>query len=386
MKIKIVHIINSLGTGGAEMMLYKLLSRIDREVFEPTVVSLLADGSIEKQIKALGIPVHYVGSGLPLSLLHFKRLVQDLDPDLVQGWMYYGNLAAQVGSLFLPRRIPVIWNIRYSLSQSRLLDEKPMTLASIWVGARLSGCPVRIVNNSITSAEQHGRRMGYRRDRWEIIPNGFDTGLFVPSRAARGEVRRSLGLEQDALLIGLISRFHPQKDHLNFLSAAALLVKRCPQVHFLLAGSGVDQENGWLIDQIGALGLSGKVHLLGERNDTPRVIASLDIATLSSSYGEGFPNVIGEAMSCGVPCVGTDVGDLARIIGETGLVVPPKKADLLAAAWKELVDQGEERRRELGERARRRIMEHFPLDVVTRKYEDLYLRVLSEQKKGESVA
>jgi glycosyltransferase involved in cell wall biosynthesis len=371
---KILHVINDLDTGGAEMMLLKLLSHTNRELFAPTVISLLDGGVIRQKIEALGLPVYRLGGVNPSSLLRLRGLVRELEPDLVQGWMYYGNLAAQMSAAFLPRPAPVVWNIRHSLS--RLRDEKFLTVATVWLGARLSAFPVRIVNNSLASTDQHERRMGYCAGKWEMIPNGFDTDLFVPSQSAREEVRSLLGLNPDTLLIGLIGRLHPQKDHGNFLHAAALLLRTNPAVSFLMAGPGVTGESQELMGLMEKLGISRRVHLLGERSDTPRIMAALDIATISSSFGEGFPNVIGEAMSCGVPCVATDVGDSARIIGPTGTVVPPRDAHALSDAWRRLVDGGEAWRRELGESARNRVIERYPLEMVVRRYEELYLRVL----------
>ena len=210
----------------------------------------------------------------------------------------------------------MVWNIRGS--HHILSEEKLLTAATIWIGARLSALPSRIVANSVVSAELHQRRLGFSKHRWTIIPNGFELEKFTPSENARSEVRSELGLPPNTLLIGLIGRYHPVKDHANFLRAAGIFRKHAPDVHFLLAGSGVDGSNAALREQRAALGLLECTHLLGERNDMSRITAALDIAS-SSSSSEAFPNVIGEAMSCGIPCVVTDVGDSAWLVGDTGL-------------------------------------------------------------------
>jgi glycosyltransferase involved in cell wall biosynthesis len=183
-------------------------------------------------------------------------------------------------------------------------------------------------------------------------------------------------------LIGLIGRYDPMKDHSTFNKAACLLLRERRDVHFILAGRDVKWENKPLAKQIRDV-WKGHFHLLGERNDVANIGAALDVAS-SSSYGEGFPNIIGEAMSCGVPCVVTDVGDSERIVGDTGRVVPPKDPDALAKAWKELIDLGEEGRERLGLAARKRIRDHFELSQISKKYEAFYsslvMRGASEQR------
>jgi glycosyltransferase involved in cell wall biosynthesis len=204
-----------------------------------------------------------------------------------------------------------------------------------------------------------------------VLPNGFDLDAFQPDPAARGSVRQELGISEETPLIGLVARFHPQKDHHNFMQAAAQLHARLPNVHFLLCGAGVTPENPALAQWVEEAGLRANVHLLGVRQDVPRLSAALDIAT-SSSSGEGFPNVVGEAMACGVPCVVTDVGDAALIVGETGRVVPPHDAQALADAWHDLLNAGEDYRYELGMAARRRVQECFSMTTISRRYEQLY--------------
>ena len=242
--------------------------------------------------------------------------------------------------------------------------------------------PSRIVCNSGVSAGLHQRHLGFSEHRWEIIPNGFDLEKFMPSESARSALRSELGLPPETLLIGLIGRYHPVKDHPNFLRAAAILRKSAAGVHFLLAGKGVDGHNTALREQSAALGLLDCTHLLGERDDMFRITAALDIAS-SSSSSEAFPNVIGEAMSCGVPCVVTDVGDSAWLVGDTGTAVPAQDSDALARAWMELCAADPSRRRDLGAAARERIAAHFSMASVAAQYEQMYERILgSAEAKG----
>lgn len=371
-RISIVHIITGLNTGGAEMMLYKILSCTNLSVFNPVVISLMGHGPMSERIQELAIPVYSIdmsrGRPTPAALWRLVRLVRKLQPYLIQGWMYHGNLAALLAAYLMPKRVPVLWNIRQSLYD--LNAEKRLTAVIIRLGAWLSSKPQKIIYNSQVSAEQH-EIIGYAADKRLIIPNGFDCDKFKPSVSARLWLRQLLGLKKDTLLIGLIGRFHPMKDHVNFIHASARLVARYPEVHFVLAGRDVDKSNIILMKTVHETGLENNVHLLGERTDIAEITAGLDIAS-SSSWGEGFPNVIGEAMACGVPCVVTDVGDSSWIVGNTGLVVPPRDPGALSDAWAKLIEMGAERRVNLGQKARQRLIKHFSLPRIVYQYEKVW--------------
>ena len=380
-RIRLVHIINDVSIGGAEMMLYKLLSQVNRERFDPVVVALRNRGQLHQRIEALGVPVYNVAMRLPIptptSCWRLIRLMRRLKPDLIQGWMYHGSLAALFGGVFAGRSVPVVWNIRQSLNGFNY--EKRATAAIIRFLAHLSKRPAKIIYNSRIAAAQHGA-IGYELENSLVIPNGFMTSVFTPSQEARNSLRVELGIPDDTLLIGLVSRYHPVKDHANFLHAAALLLKAHPDVQFVLCGDGVNWVNPVLCKLIDDLKLTERVHLLDQRQDMPRVTAALDIAT-SSSCAESFPNVIGEAMSCGIPCVVTDVSDLMWIVGETGRVVQPRNAPALASAMQELIDLGAAGREQLGKSARERVLKHFPLKEIDSLYEALYEDVMGPRPK-----
>jgi glycosyltransferase involved in cell wall biosynthesis len=381
-KIAIVHIIISLSLGGAEMMLYNLLGKTDREKFEPIVISMMDRGTFRERIEALGIPVYTldmqqdgvpsVGSILRL-LLRLRSLIHKLEPDIIQGWMYHANIAAQLASLLSLKKVPICWGIHHSIAS--LASEKKSTIALIRLGVWLSGLTSQIVFVSETSRAQH-QAMGYAKQKSQTIPNGFDTNSFVRSPEHKLDVRAELGIPPTAISIGLLGRYHPMKDHANFINAAALLVRHHPHTHFLLIGEGVDRDNTALTTQIAASGLSDRVHLLGRRNDIARLSASLDICSLSSAYGEAFPLVIGEAMSCEVPCVVTDVGDSAWIVSDTGRVVPTKNPQALAAAWQEIIELDAPARAKLGIAARQRIVDNFSLESIVERYEKLYAELV----------
>lgn len=371
--LRILHIINDLSIGGAEMMLYRLLSQKSRDRFDPVVLSLMAQGSLRQRIEELGIPVYTAGvkpgMATPASIWRLLRLVRKVKPDLIQGWMYHANLASQIAGMCASRKTPVLWSIHCSLHS--LTFEKRMTTAVVRLCAPLSRLPSSIVFVSRTSQAQH-KAKGYRTRNSLVIPNGIDTSLFAPSKEARASVRSELGVARDALLIGVIGRSHPMKDHENFLGAAGRVSEAYPDAHFLLAGRGLDRENAPLGELIRDYNLADRVHLLGERSDIARLVAALDVFSLSSSHGESFPIIVGEAMSCAVPCVVTDVGDSAWMVSNTGRVVPSRDPHALASACEELLEIGPAGRQALGAAARSRVTELFSLSSIVARYEALY--------------
>ncbi len=371
-KFKICHIISSLYVGGAEMTLYRMLARLDREQLPSVVVSLVEVGPIGDRIRELGIPVHSLGmqrgQPSPVGLLRLVKLLRYERPRILQTWLYHADLLGLVAGTLT--RIPaIIWNLRASnmdMSQYRRLSG-----LTVKACAGLSRFPRAVVVNSEAGRTFH-ERIGYRPRQWIHIPNGIDLEEFRPDPAAYLLVRRELGLQPGAPLIGLVARFDPMKDHATFLRAAGLYAQIDPRAHFVLAGDGVTAENEMLCAWIHSEHLDGRIHLLGRRTDIPRLTAALDVAT-SSSLSEGSSNAIGEAMACGVPCVVTDAGDSARLVGDTGVVVPVKHPPALAAGWQKLIDMGVDSRRQLGEAARERIRQNNSLDQAVRQYQELYL-------------
>lgn len=355
-------------------MLYRILTRINREHFSPSVVCLMDRGTLADRIEALGIPVYTLGmkaGGVPTPNVIWKlvNIIREIQPDLIQGWMYHGNIAAQFAKIFCGLKIPIFWSIHYSIYS--LDAEKTMTQALIKLGAPISKFTKQVLYVSTISKTQH-EALGYEAGNGYVIPNGIDTSLFTPSLEARSIVRQQLGLPPASFLIGSICRYHPMKDHANFIKAAALLLKNYPDTHFMMAGSQVDAANKTLNKLIEELGIADRIHLLGERSDMPRLMAALDIMTSASAYGEAFPLVLGEAMSSGVPCTVTDVGDSEWIVGNTGWVVPPKNPEALAEAWQGAIELGSEGREKLGKAARSRIIECFSLESIVADYEKLY--------------
>ncbi|QQN71620.1 glycosyltransferase family 4 protein [Comamonas testosteroni] len=373
--MNIVLVITNLATGGAETMLLKLLQQIDRGRFTPTVISLIGLGEVGPKIQALNIPVYSLdmsrGVPNPLVVLRLAKLLRQLQPEVVHTWMYHADLLGGLAARLAGFR-KVIWCIRHSnLSKT---ENKRSTLWVVKACALLSHrVPVQMISCSQRAKEVHAA-VGYAADKLHVIPNGFDLSRFVPDVAARASVRAELGLAADVPLVGLIARFDSQKNHCGFVEAAAQVHAQMPDVHFVLAGTGVDAANIALNSAIAVKGLQARMHLLGRREDVPRLMASLDVLA-SSSHGEAFPNVLGEAMACGVPCVVTDVGDSAEIVGDTGCVVAAGDMVGLARGLVDVLSYPPEQKTVLGEQARVRVAARYEIGHVARLYEAFYERV-----------
>ncbi len=369
---KVFHVITELETGGAERMLMRLVSASDRKRVSHLVVSMTGEDSLGKCIKEAGIPLFTLGMkrGRPSlgALIRFVRILKTEKPDILQTWLYHADLFGLIaGKLAGVRRI--FWNIRCSDMEMTHYSHLSSWLVSVL--ARLSPLPGMVIVNSEAGREQHILR-GYSPKSWRVIHNGFDLDEFRPEEGAKSRLCGELGLPLDSVLAGMIARYDPMKDHAGFLRAAGLAGPKYPKVHFVLAGKGVTPENGELRRGIERQNLEGRVHLLGERGDISALMPGFDFLCQSSLFGEGFSNVVGEGMACGVPCVATDVGDSAYIVGETGRIVSPGDPAALAEAMGEIAAMGEEGRRGLGKAARRRIRDLFNLPAVVAEYERIY--------------
>lgn len=378
--IRLVHVICSTDPGGAEYMLERLVRVMDSKRFHNEVISLTNLGEVGNALQRAGVAVHVVGLHRrwpnPLSVVSLSRLIRRLRPDIVQTWMYHANLLGSVAARLAGVK-HIVWNIRHSdLGPGKL---KWRTQFSIRLGALLSHLiSARIVCNSSRAMEVH-RTLGYDDGKFLMIANGFEVDRFSPDPAARVSLRKELGLPSDTFLIGLIARFTGEKDHPTFIRAASVLLKKHPRVRFLLCGKDIDTTNEALAAWLSEAGIRDNVHLLDLRHDMPRINAALDIAT-SSSLSEGFPNALGEAMSCGIACVATAAGQSATLLDRTGRTTPVGDAEALAAGWAELIEMGDDRRRALGTAARERIVERFSMAAIARRYENLYEEILGNDR------
>jgi glycosyltransferase involved in cell wall biosynthesis len=372
--IKVLHIITGLSTGGAEAMLVKVLAALPKSDVDNTVVALGARGPMADKIEALGVPLICLNASRTLGgLLSAPRLLARLicllrshPPDAVQCWMYHANLFGGIAAR-LAGRIPVVWGLRQSdLNPART---KATTRLIARLSARLSRTlPTRILACADAARDVHVS-MGYDNARMTVIPNGFDTDVFRPDPEARTRVRRERGIADDAFVVGLPARFDPQKDHATFLTAAAKVLALDPKTVFVLCGKGTTLANTALTGLIADTGIPATaLRLLGERRDMPAVMAALDVVVLSSSFGEGFPNVLGEGMAAGAIPVATDSGDSRAIIEGIGFVAPPRDPSALACAIGAALQLAPNERKRRTDAGRERVIRDYSINVIARRY------------------
>lgn len=388
--MRVLHIITGpVAFGGAEVMLYRLIAASRQGEMSHEVMSLTELGVIADRIRELGVPTHALGMARnrfripdPVKLMRLVAFIRASRPDVVQTWLYHADLLGGLAAKLAGRQ-PIFWGLHSSGVDA--VHTRRTTRWTVTACAKVS----RWVPDGIVTVSQVARDFhvaaGYDPGKFTFIPNGFDVTALHPDPALRRDARSELGVPDGAIVIGMVARFDPQKDHPNFIRAAALLARRRADVRFVLCGLGAGPENAGLLHELAEHGVRDHFHLLGRRSDVPRVMNALDVCTLSSGYGEAFPLAIGEAMSCGVPCVVTDVGDSGFLVGDTGRVVPPRDPAALAGAWETLACLDRDARQRLGLAARARITQHFTLARAVEQYTELYRRALGSAVPAASL-
>lgn len=380
MRTKILHLISNLDVGGAEMILFQLVKCTDRSIFEPVVVSLTTLGSLGKDISEMNIPVFALGMQRgkfdPARTVHLMQLINSLKPDLVQSWMYHADFLG--GLACLANRIPLVWGIHNTVLEPG--QSKQSTILTRQLCARLSYLAPRMIVCCADAAKQAHIALGYDTRKMFVIPNGIDTERFKPALPdERKQIRYELGIRETDVVVGLVARFDPLKDHHNFISAAGKVKVKNDNVSFVLCGRGCNWQNNELKKWIDEWNLRANIHLLDQRPDVPQILKSFDILAVSS-YGEAWPVALGEGMASGLPSVTTDVGDAANIIGDSGIVVRPRDSTELAKGFETMISLGAEARRVLGARARRRIEQHFSLARTIDEYSATHLACSSRKQ------
>lgn len=367
----VLHVITGLGVGGAERALARLVALSTQ--FRHEVIVLAHAGPIAREITQHGSAVTSLNATKSLGglfrLSRLRELLRARQPAIVQSWLVHSNVVA---ALATPREIPLVWNVRHTLDSFE--RERRSTRIALRASTRASQRPAAIIYNSGRAAEQH-EAIGYPESSRVIIFNGFAIEGDAASR--REGVRRALGISATDIAIGLVARVHPIKNHEGFLIAGRRLVDAFPSARFVLVGAGTAPQGELAKRYAGQFG--SRAIWLGERCDIPSITQALDIAC-NVSHGEAFSNTLGEAMAAGIPCVATDVGESANILGDTGWLACGRAPEDIERALREAlrVDSLERARR--GAAARARIEEMFSSEATADRYEQVYDCALRHHK------
>lgn len=365
--LKVMHVITDLDVGGAERMLVSYLTASRPAAPEAFVVSLLSGGYFARWLRREGLRVFEMDMGRAvsnvLSVFRLALMIRREKPDVVQSWMYHADLVLTIALLLSGRlqHTRLYWGVRCSDMDT---SKYRLTLRfAIWACSWLSRIPDAIIANSHAGMRVH-KDLGYHGDHFVVIPNGVDTGRFVPDPAIRRAVRQQLSIPEEAIAVAMVARRDPMKDHDTFIEA----LDQLPGVIGVLAGKGTEE-------------LPDKPNLrrLGIREDIERVYAACDCVALCSAFGEGFPNVLVEGMSAGLVPVATDVGDCAIIVGDAGEVVPPRDPGAFADALARLFRNGPTALADQGKRARERIEELFALNRAVSGFDRIYTEAPFEE-------
>lgn len=374
-KIRILFLTRTLGIGGRERQLATLVKGLDKTCFDVTVVAFYDGGEFREQLeRELGVQVLSLGKKgrweLRAFFFRLPEVMHKVHPHIVHGYgMVANELSWLMACLYRSR---VVWGVRTLVAEVSTEDWIHRVLDRLRLRQVLSSRVDLIIVNSQAGSRSLASA-GYSDRKTLVIPNGIDTDYFHPiEKPSSGweAIRRSWGISLDCSAIGLIARIHPNKGHQTFLQAAALLGDSYPAARYICVGSGPNAYVRHLRAMSQELGVADRVIWAGWEQDMPLVYNALDISNTISEEREGFPNAVAEAMACGVPCVVTDVGDSAFIVGDTGTVVPTRDPESLARAWERLLSMSDGERCRLGLRARERIEENFSVPLLVQRTQE----------------
>jgi glycosyltransferase involved in cell wall biosynthesis len=372
--LRVLHIINGLELGGAETLLFRLVTTAS-EGFEHEVICLGHPAWYSVLLAERGIPVRHLGMTSGLSVVRglpgLRRLVRESGADVIQSWMYFANVLSGIAAA--RSGLPVIWSIHGSTFRHLGGPSRLCAYAGMAGAGHLSSF---IIHCSERAARWHAAR-GYAASPNVVIHNGYDASAFAPDDAKRAATRAELGFRPDEFVVGTVGRWHVEKDVPSLLSAVAAVRTSHPSLRCMLIGPGLDASNAQLMDAVRSHGFGQDVLALGRRADVADLYRALDLHVLSSR-SEAFPNVVAESMLSGTPNIVTDVGDAALMVGETGWAVPPGSpqalADAIADAWVEW-SSDQQRWQERRAAARRRIAGNFTLERMITGYENIWNKV-----------
>ena len=370
MRLKLTHVITGLSLGGAENSLYKLVSHLDRQKFDISIISLKNQGVFGERFDALGIPVYScnfsVGVGGLLAPFKLARFLLKLRPDIVQTWLYHADLIAGIAAKLIGVKC-IIWSIRTTdLKQGSWLTA---------VIRKLCALVSRVIPSKIVVVAHAARvkhiQLGYDELKMIVIPNGYDANQFKPDPVLVANLINEIGIRQTDLVVGCVGRLSEDKGQDILIEASQDVLNKFPDVKFVFIGSGFENTNKVLVDSIASKSKLDRFILMGERNDVNTCFGLMDIFCLPSRT-EGFPNVLAEAMLSKLPCVSSDCGD-ARLLSN-GHVSIAKINDSMDLANKitQMLGLNTIERRILGQESCSHVSNEYSIDRMVTRYDSLF--------------
>lgn len=371
--MKLLFVTTGLNLGGAERALHAMVNNGLDKRYMIKIISLRDSGHYGEKFQSDGVEVCCLNLQNPLnlvkSLLKAFNFAREFEPDVIQGWMYHGNMFSLLLGRFTRAKPKVYWGIRQTLYDIR--KENVLTQWIIRLEAKLSFFAGGIIYNSKKSQNQH-ESIGFSKKNSIYIPNGFDLSLWKPDAGKRKALRKELEIPDNSFVIGYIGRFHQMKNiELLFEVMESVLSENTNSI-FLVVGENTDRENLKLKSFYDRLPPQ-QVVSLGVRADIPAVVQCIDLLCLTSAWGEGFPNVIGEAMATGIPCVATDIGDSALVIGESGWIIPPNDAECLANCISLALSESTSAYNARSVASQKIISENYNITQIVDNYTNVYL-------------
>ena len=366
--MKILFFIRSLELGGSQRQLAALAGGLARRGHQVAIVMFYDGGPNEDGLSSLGVRLIYLRKFSRWDILGpFARLwsiIRAERPNILYAFLPTQNALAALLAPF-GTKTRLVFGVRAADMRAEHYDMLAVPIYRI--EALLSRRADLIISNAEAGRIDATKR-GMPNERIVVIPNGIDTTIFRPNSNEERELRARWNIADDSFVVGLVARLDPMKDHRNFLNAAAKFAQGDSSVRYVCVGGGQKEYQESLLAYARSLGLGDRIVWAGEIRDTHAVYNALDIATLSSAFGEAFPNVVGEAMACGVPVVATDIGDIATIVGELGEIVPPGEPDRLCAAWAKMRQRLKDEP-DIRDALRQRVVENYGVDAMVAQTE-----------------
>lgn len=371
---KIVHIISGLKSGGAERSLFNVCNSNISDYFKQSVICLGDKAIYGDKLEELGVEVYYLNfknSNKLYAFLNFKNIIKKISPDIVQGWMTHGNFASVLAYFILSGRPSLFWNIRQTVY--KLKHEYILTRFLFLINILLSRIPNGIISNANISIKQL-IKFGYKNDSFILIPNGFDTNYWKPDHNLRQIERNKLKFNENDFVLGYVGRYHPMKNIKLLLESFHKLSQQNSKVKLVIVGQNLNNYN---ISEKSIINMipQHQILIIDNTEDVKKYYNIFDLLILCSAWGEGFPNVLGEAMSSELCCISTPVGDTPDILEDVGYLVPLDDVDFLIEKVKNCMDNPEELNK-LGRKARIKILNQYSMEKTINSYLNIYLNSL----------